>query len=167
MKKKITRFFLEINSEEMLKPSKCFVKNLSLMKEKKKDKDLPKFLYREIGKDYYWKDRLIWNDDAWIKLISNPLYGLYTLFYDRNLIGYFELISDSDKNFEIAYFGIFKDFYGKKIGGFLLTSAIKISFANGAKRVWVHTCTLDHPNALKNYIARGMKVFRSEELNID
>jgi len=167
MIKKVSRFFLEINSIKDLRFPECLEKKLSIKKEININKDLPKFLYKEIGKDYNWTDRLYWSDDDWISLISNPNYELYTIFKNEDLVGYYELIFDEQKNFEIAYFGIFKEYFKKKIGGVLLSHAIENSFSKGAKRVWVHTCTLDHPNALKNYMARGMKVFRSEELNID
>jgi len=167
MSKKVSRFFLEISSIKDLTFSKCLERNLFIKKENKSNKDLPKFLYKEIGKDYNWKDRLNWSDNDWVRLISNPNYELYTIFKNEDLVGYYELIFDEYKNFEIAYFGIFKEYFDKKIGSNLLCHAIENSFSKGAKRVWVHTCTLDHPNALKNYIARGMKVFKSEELNID
>jgi len=167
MAKKVSRFFLEINSIKDLKFSKCLEKNLSIKKEININKDLPKFLYKEVGKDYNWKDRLCWSDDDWVRLISNSNYELYTIFKNKDLVGYYELIFDEHKDFEIAYFGIFKDYFGKKIGGYLLSHAIENSFNKGAKRVWVHTCTLDHPNALKNYMTRGMKIFKSEELNVD
>ena len=71
------------------------------------------------------------------------------------------------KSCEIAYFGILKEYYGKKYGGFLLSEAIKISFVNGIEKVWVHTCSLDHKHALKNYQARGMKIFKSEKVNLN
>jgi len=160
-------FFQEINSIKDLKFSKCLEKNLSIKKEININKDLPKFLYKEVGKDYNWNDRLCWSDDDWVRLISNSNYELYTIFKNKDLVGYYELIFDEHKDFEIAYFGIFKDYFGKKIGGYLLSHAIENSFNKGAKRVWVHTCTLDHPNALKNYMTRGMKIFKSEELNVD
>ena len=62
--------------------------------------------------------------------------------------------------------GILKEYYGKKIGRYLLSEAIKKSFENGSKRVWVHTCSLDHKHALNNYLSRGMKVFQTETINI-
>jgi hypothetical protein len=65
---------------------------------------------------------------------------------------------------EIAYFGIFKEFFGKGIGGYLLTDAILNSFKEKINKVCVHTCTLDHPNALKNYLARGMTIFKTEKI---
>jgi len=164
---KISRFFLEIHTIKDLKFAKCLEKNLVIKKEININNDLSKFLYKEIGKDYNWKDRLYWSDNDWIRLISNPNYELYIILKNKDLVGYYELISDEYRNFEIAYFGILKQYFGKKIGGHLLCHAIENSFRKGAKRVWVHTCTLDHPNALKNYMSRGMKIFKSEELNVD
>ena len=83
----------------------------------------------------------------------------------EEIVGYFELIFYRDiKEAEIAYFGILEEYFGKKLGGYLLSEAIKASFSLGSSRIWVHTCTLDHENALKNYLSRGMKIFKSETL---
>ena len=68
---------------------------------------------------------------------------------------------------EIAYFGVLEEFIGKKYGGYLLSEAIKESFRLGARRVWVHTCSLDHKHALENYKSRGMKIFKSETISIN
>ena len=70
------------------------------------------------------------------------------------------------KETEISYFGLLEEYIGKGIGGYALSEAIKKSFERDIKRVWLHTCTLDHPNALKNYIARGMTVFKRENIKI-
>ena len=59
-------------------------------------------------------------------------------------------------------FGILEEYQNKKLGSYLLSEAIKKSFLVEVKRVWVHTCSLDHQNALKNYLARGMTIFKSE-----
>ena len=80
---------------------------------------------------------------------------------------FFELIFSSEKNeVEIAYFGLLEEYQNKKLGSYLLSEAIKKSFVHNTIRVWVHTCSLDHKNALNNYIARGMKIFKSETLKI-
>ena len=71
------------------------------------------------------------------------------------------------KEVEIAYFGILEEYFGKKCGGYLLSEAIKKLFEQGMSRVWLHTCSLDHKNAIKNYLARGMQVFKSEKINVD
>ena len=84
-----------------------------------------------------------------------------------DLIGFFELLYNPElKETEISYFGLLEEYIGKGIGGYALSEAIKKSFEKNIKRVWLHTCTLDHPNALKNYIARGMTVFKKENINI-
>ena len=70
------------------------------------------------------------------------------------------------KETEIAYLGLLKEYQNKKLGSFLLTSAIKNSFSENINRVWVHTCSLDHKNALNNYISRGMKIYKTESVSI-
>ena len=94
--------------------------------------------------------------------------NLNTCQKEEQLIGYFEQIIDLEKNdCEIAYFGILKEHYGKKYGSHLLSAAIKKCFYQNLEKVWLHTCSLDHENALKNYLARGMKIFKSETINLD
>jgi GNAT superfamily N-acetyltransferase len=86
---------------------------------------------------------------------------------ETDLAGFFELISHSEKKeVEIAYFGLLEEFQNKKLGSYLLSEAIQKSFKDNVNRVWVHTCSLDHKNALNNYIARGMKIFKTETIKI-
>ena len=86
---------------------------------------------------------------------------------EDDLAGFFELISHNEnKEVEIAYFGLLEEFQNKKLGSYLLSQAIQKSFKKSTNRVWVHTCSLDHKNALNNYISRGMKIFKTETLNI-
>ena len=127
------------------------------------DFQLNKFLYKYIGKKYHWIDRLSWTDKTWVDYVSNSKLSTYTLKNKEDLVGYFELIYHKDKKeCEIVYFGILEEYFGKKLGGFLLSEAIKKSFKFDTNRVWLHTCSLDHENALKNYLSRGMSVFKSE-----
>ena len=101
----------------------------------------------------------------WTKYISDEKLSTYILKDKDEIAGYFELLFNKDtKEAEIAYFGILEEYFGKKLGGYLLSEAIKFSFNLGCKRVWVHTCSLDHKNALLNYQSRGMKIFKSETL---
>ena len=165
MIKKIFRNYIEIKSfkdfKEIKKPSNnCLVELVD-----KKDFQLNKFFYKNIGKSYQWVDRLVWTDQNWIDYVSNKKLSTYILKDNQDLVGYFELIFYQDtNNVEIAYFGILEDYFGKKFGAYLLSEAIKISFSLGYSRLWAHTCSLDHKNALKNYLARGMSIFKSETL---
>ena len=165
MIEEIFRKYLEIKSiydlNEVEKPSHSYLLNLI----EPKDFQLNKFLYKQIGKKYQWIDRLAWTNANWITYVSNKNVITYLLKNNNDLVGYYELIFDIEKKeTEIAYFGILEKYFGKKLGGFLLTEAIKKSFLLNSKRVWVHTCSLDHKNALKNYLSRGMTVFKSEIL---
>ena len=128
---------------------------------------LNKFFYKNIGKKHKWIDRLVWAETKWIDYVSNQKVKTFILKYKNDLAGYFELIYHGEKKeVEIAYFGLLEEFHNKKLGSYLLSEAIKNSFKENVKRVWVHTCSLDHKHALNNYTARGMKVFKTEIIKI-
>ena len=112
-------------------------------------------------------DRLVWTEKQWIDYVSDQNVKTYILKDNNEFAGYFELIWHNEKNeIEIAYLGLLEEYINKKLGSFLLSCAIKKSFLERPKRVWVHTCSLDHKNALSNYIARGMRVFKKETITI-
>ena len=165
MTEKIYRSYLEIRSLGELKEVKNPSENYSVELADPKDFQLNKFFYKNIGKNCNWIDRLVWTDLNWIDYISNTKLVTYILKDKNEMAGYCELIfNQNSKEVEIAYFGILQEYFGKKLGGYLLSEAIKCSFAMGSSRVWVHTCSLDHKNALSNYLSRGMKIFKSETL---
>jgi ribosomal protein S18 acetylase RimI-like enzyme len=165
MERSIDRFYLHLLSRNDLIPSNCKEKNLEVILEKEPTVDFCKFLYKEVGRGFFWRDRLKWSDQDWLNYISNYFFKLYILKKNNKLAGYYELLYDPKiPSMEIPYFGILKEFFGKGIGGYLLTDAILTSFNQNINKVWVHTCTLDHPNALKNYLARGMKIFKTEKI---
>ena len=162
----VKRNFLELkNINDLIKKDKP-EDNYSV-KKIKPDFQLNKFFYKQIGKKYRWTDRLIWPDLQWSNYVSNKNLETYVIKNSDDLVGYFELIHHPEKNeTELAYLGLLEDYFGKGVGGYALTTAIVKSFEKKIKRMWVHTCTLDHPNAIKNYLARGMKIFKEEKLNI-
>ena len=167
MNKKIQRNYLEINSLTDLKDSKNSPEGYVVQLVQPSDFQLNKFFYKNIGKKHHWVDRLAWTEKQWTEYISNKKIKTYVLKKNEDLAGYFELIIHDDKNeVEIAYFGLLEEYQNKKLGSFLLSSAIKNSFFNKPKRVWVHTCSLDHKNALKNYVSRGMRIFKKETITI-
>ena len=160
---KIIRNFLEIKFLNELKHKKKPNNEYIVKKVSSEDFQLNKFFYKQIGQNHHWFDRLVWDDKKWINYVSNPNVSTFVLKNNENIAGFFELIYHKDKSeIEIAYFGLLRDYMAKKLGGYMLTEAIKISFSYNVKRVWVHTCSLDHKNALKNYLARGMKIYNIE-----
>lgn len=122
-----------------------------------------RFLYRYVGAAWQWTDRDQWSDDAWRANIETDRLRTW-IAYDRGTpAGYFELQKQAGDEVEILYFGLAEAFIGKGYGGYLLTRAIEEAWAWGAKRVWVHTCTQDHPSALANYKGRGFEVYEERE----
>ena len=167
MTEEVKRNYLEISSLKDLnegnKPSEDYSLNLI----DPINFQLNKFFYKNIGKKHKWVDRLIWNEQKWIDYVSSEKVKTYVLKNKDDLVGFFELIFHFEKKeVEIAYFGILEEYQNKKLGSFLLSEAIKKSFDKKVNRVWLHTCSLDHKNALNNYIARGMRIFKSEIVKI-
>jgi GNAT superfamily N-acetyltransferase len=164
----INRNYLEIKSIKDLSEGNFPGPHCSINPVKSDDFQINKFFYKNVGKKHRWVDRLAWSENEWINYSSNPAVETYIMKVKNDLAGYFELISHLDlQEIEIAYFGLLEDYHNKKLGGYLLSSAIKKSFEKkNIKRVWVHTCTLDHENALKNYLARGMKIYKKETIKI-
>ena len=165
MTEKIFRNYLELkvfkDFKEIKKPSEKY----SVKLVNPKDFQLNKFFYKNIGKNCHWTDRLVWTDLKWIDYVSNENLHTYILKDKEEIAGYFELLFDQNtKEAEIAYFGILEEYFGKKLGGYLLSEAINQSFTMRSPRIWVHTCSLDHKNALANYLSRGMKIFKSETI---
>ena len=167
MTQEVQRNYLEINSIEDLNKVTDPQEEYSLNLLDPQNFQLNKFFYKNIGKKHKWIDRLVWTENQWIDYVSSEKVKTYVLKYKDDLAGFFELIFHSEKNeVEIAYFGILEEFQNKRLGSYLLSQAIQKSFKRDINRVWVHTCSLDHKNALNNYIARGMKIFKTETIRI-
>ena len=167
MTEEVKRNYLEINSLQDLKEGNKPSEDYSLSLIDPINFQLNKFFYKNIGKKHKWIDRLVWTDTQWIDYLSNKNVETYVFKFKDDLAGFFELISHVEKKeVEIAYFGLLEEFQNKKLGSYLLSQAIQKSFKENTNKVWVHTCTLDHKNALNNYISRGMKIFKTETINI-
>ena len=168
MTEEVKRNYLEISSLNDLKEGKKPTEGYSLNLIDPVDFQLNKFFYKNIGKKHKWIDRLAWSEEKWISYVSSKNVNTYVLKHKNDLVGFFELIlHQENKEIEIAYFGILEEYQNKKLGSYLLSEAIRESLhRDSIERVWLHTCSLDHKNALNNYLARGMKIFKREVINI-
>ena len=124
-------------------------------------------LYRDVGAQWYWHDRLEMDDAELAAVLAQPNVQVWELEVDGGSAGYFELQRGADGAVEIVYFGLVAEFMGRGFGKFLLNRAIERAAGMGANRVWLHTCTLDSERALPNYKARGFREFRTQRLEVD
>ena len=167
MTQEVKRSYLEINSLKELKEVQKPSNDYSLKLLDPVNFQLNKFFYKNVGKKHKWIDRLVWKESKWIEYVSNKNVKTYIFKKENDLVGFFELIEHTEKKeIEIAYFGLLEEYHNKKLGSYLLSMAIKKSFENKINRVWLHTCSLDHKNALNNYVARGMKIYKTETVII-
>ncbi len=158
----VTTFSLEMLDPRNLRPKRSPRSDLAMVRVEKPMPELNRFFYTTVGADWYWHDRLPWTYAQWFSYLNRPELETWMLTASGVPAGYFELEAQPDANVEIAYFGLLPQFVGAGLGGHLLTCAIERGFGMGARRVWVHTCTLDHPQALANYQARGLRLFEEE-----
>jgi|SRR5665647_1231154 len=125
-----------------------------------------RYLYTEVGREHRWRDRLTWTDERCAEHLASPGVSLWVLYGHGAPGGYFELNEQLDGSVEIAYFGLMREYIGQGLGKAMLTIAAERAWSIGPSRVWLHTCTLDDPAALPNYLARGFEKFRELEYEI-
>lgn len=162
MLRTITTWHLELTRPSQLVPSRRNERRLDIRRAETVCPELNRFLYTAVGGGWLWIDRLSWSYARWTEWLDRPELETWVAFVGGNPAGYFELERQPGDNVEIAYFGMLPQFVGQGLGGLLLTGAAERGFEMGASRVWVHTCSLDHPNALAAYQARGFRIFRIE-----
>jgi GNAT superfamily N-acetyltransferase len=163
----VTRTYLEMRQRSQLQPWLLEDPRIRIEVQPNCSVDLFRSLYVEVGKNYHWIDRLAWTDQDIRAYLAQPEISLWLMTYDKETAGYFELRKCEDGSTEIAYFGLMPQFIGRGLGKHLLTSAVEQAWADGANRVWLHTCTLDDPAALPNYLKRGFKSFKTEKYEVE
>lgn len=119
-------------------------------------------LYQGVGGEFHWVDRRAWDDERLRAHLARPQIALYLLYRRDQPAGWFELESHHDGSIELVYFGILAAHRRLGLGRFLLNAAAREAFGAGAPCLWLHTCTLDDPAALPNYLARGFRRVREE-----
>jgi GNAT superfamily N-acetyltransferase len=156
--------YLEMRSRDQLRPKRSDTR-FQVREKTERDWRFNRDLYFCVGDQWDWIDKRSWADDQWKEYATAPELRTFAAYYDDALAGYYELRRDREAGIEIAYFGLLPEWIGRGLGGALLTSAIEETWSMDPKpsRVWVHTCNRDHPQALTNYQARGMVVYKVEQ----
>jgi GNAT superfamily N-acetyltransferase len=167
MRTKVTVTYLEMTDPGQLRPSRISRPELEVRQARVPCPELNRFFYTAVGGDWYWIDRLVWTYDQWQRYLGRPGVETWVAWSAGTPAGYCELEARPESGVEVAYFGLLPQFIGQGIGGFLLTGAVERAWQMGAARVWLHTCTLDHPHALASYCARGFRPFKEEARFVD
>ncbi len=154
--------YLEMRSSAELRPKQCSDERFWIGECTVKQWQFNRFHYLTVGAPWAWNDKRGWNDEQWRVYAESDRLRTFGAFLDGSPAGYYELHRADGPEIEIAYFGLLPAFFGRGLGGALLTSALQEAWRMEPSRVWVHTCTLDHPAALQNYLARGMHIYKSE-----
>ncbi len=162
----VTRTYLEMRDRSELRGAKLDDPRIRIEEQPDCSIERFRFLYIEVGKNYHWFDRLPWTDEQVAGYLKQPEISLWLMTYKDEPAGYFELRKCEDGSVEIAYFGLLGKFIGRSLGKHLLTCATEQAWANGANRVWLHTCTLDDAAAMPNYLKRGFRPFKTEQYEV-
>lgn len=121
--------------------------------------DFYRFLYNSVGSQYNWVDRNLMSDDDLLQIIHDDRVEIHVLRVVGEPAGYAELDRRIPGEIELAYFGLFPQFVGRGLGKFFLDWVVGRSWSYQPTRVWVHTCDLDHPAALPNYLKAGFATY--------
>jgi GNAT superfamily N-acetyltransferase len=161
-----SRTYLEMREPAALRPARLDDPTIRVDRAADCFPALWRFLYSEVGRKYRWIDRLGWSHQQIRDYLDDDAVSVWLLTVRGTLAGYFELKRDDEGGIEIAYFGLFDEFTGRGLGKHLLTAAVEAAWSLHPARVCLHTCTLDHPAALPNYIKRGFTPFKTEEYSV-
>lgn len=156
----VTTTYLEMTSRDELN-SKFTTQPVNIERVEIPLPELNRFFYTTVGNQWYWYDRLDWSYAQWQEWVDRPELQTWVLYVQGTPAGYAEL-EQRDDAVNIVFFGLLPQFIGRGLGGHFLSSVVEKAWAFGGKRVTLNTCTLDHESALKNYLARGFKIYEQK-----
>ena len=155
--------YLHMQHRRAFRPAYVQRPDVQIKRMEKPDVNFYRFLYRSVGERWRWRDRLLLSDAELLLALSAPGCSVHVMYVKNEPAGYIELVREHDTT-EVAYFGIRAEFFGQGLGKHLLSYGLEQAWKeNNTRRVWVHTCNLDGPAALDNYIKRGFSVYDVHE----
>src|SRR5206468_2217216 len=148
--REVKRTYLQMNRREELRPAAVSDSRARVEQVIGCPASFYRYLYGEVGRNHHWVDRAGWTDEQICAHLANADLTLWVLYVGGGPAGYFELLRHAESDVELAYFGLLPEFKGRGLGKYLLSVAAERAWTSGARRVWLHTCTLDDPAALPN-----------------
>ena len=162
----VTRTYLELRDRSAFRPFPEATPGACVARVEDCPVSFYRYLYTEVGRPHGWRDRLDWTDAEIRAHIADQAVSVWVLSVRGAPAGYFELVKGTDTSVELAYFGLVPEFTGRGLGKWLLSTAVECAWSAGAARIWLHTCSLDHPAALPNYLRRGFTPFKTEHYTV-
>jgi GNAT superfamily N-acetyltransferase len=156
----LTTWYLEMTDPDQLREA-APVAGFEVRRLEPPDPETSRRMYEEVGGPWHWTDRLAWDPERWRAHLERPQVDTWLGLLDGEPGGYVELVREGGE-VEVASFGLLPGFPGRGLGGALLTAVIRDAWERGARRVWLHTCSLDSPAALPSYERRGFRRYHEE-----
>lgn len=167
MRTKVVTYYLELTDPAAFRPTQRKFDGVTLARVDPPAAEVNRAFYAEIGQRWHWLDRTDWSDERWQGYLDAGDIETWVLSCGGRRAGYIELQTQADANVEIVYFGFLPAFTGRGLGSVLLARAVARAFHFGAKRVWLHTCTLDAPRTLGFYQSHGFGLYDQKESHLD
>jgi GNAT superfamily N-acetyltransferase len=150
--------FLEMRRRPPARPAPTSLLRITRWKTPHPDKY--RALFQRVGEKWLWFSRLVISDAALTAIIHDPAVEIYAVLDPRGIeIGLIELDFRQAPDCEIAFFGLVPELTGQQYGRWMMAQAMMIGWRGGVQRLWVHSCTLDHPSALGFYQAQGFTAY--------
>lgn len=162
VEEQLTVYHLEMTNPSELRPARKSRLPFQFVRAERPSPAFNRFLYTAVGGHWRWTQRLDWSWEKWLAWLDRRQLETWVAWVDGTPAGYCEMEHQPEQTLEIVSFGLLPQFIGHGLGGALLTRCVERAWAAGAQRVWLHTCTLDHPHALPAYQARGFRLFKTE-----
>jgi GNAT superfamily N-acetyltransferase len=151
---------------EMLAPCRRDVppprEGLTVIQARKPTVAFYRFLYNTVGQQYHWYSRGRLSDAALAAIIQDPLDEVHVLYAEWTPAGFAELDRRNEDDIELVQFGLMPEFIGQGLGTWFLQWTIDTAWSYRPRRLWLHTCTLDHPAALPNYQKAGFSLYKTD-----
>ncbi|GMQ90644.1 MAG: GNAT family N-acetyltransferase [Gammaproteobacteria bacterium] len=159
--------YLELAARPPLEGARPPADNIMLVRARNPTVSFYRYLYNGVGKPWLWYERRDMNDRALQAVVQHPHVEVHVLYLEGVPAGYIELDRRAADEVEIAYFGLMPEFIGRQLGRFLLEQGLVEAWRTWPKRVWVHTCSLDHSSAIALYQSVGFVPYKQETVIID
>ncbi|OBP14017.1 acetyltransferase [Rheinheimera sp. SA_1] len=157
----VTTWYLDYQGAAVVLPE--WPAGVALTEAKIASPDLSQFLFCAVGTHWHWFSRLSWTYQQWLDYLTAGNVRTWVLYQEGTPAGFVELRKHEDNSVELKFFGLLPAFIGRGLGTRLAQAAIALAQQWQASRVWVHTCSEDHPSALKTYQQAGFVISQTEQ----